>query len=140
MAKRKKSTVTEGIRQAVLDSGHSLNEIARQTGVDVGNLSKFVSGQRGLSLEKLDALCKFLGLFVVRPGGAGKIRRGAARLILGAAIAASHADPTPINEALAALLSVGHTRIEACAMIEKATTSGREFTSAADVLAAVYQS
>ena len=39
------------LRQAVVDSGKSLGELARDTGVDKSALSRFVNVERGLSME-----------------------------------------------------------------------------------------
>jgi transcriptional regulator with XRE-family HTH domain len=63
MAKRKtKLTMSESIRQALVDSENSLNAIAGETGVSQPQLSRFVNGDRGLSVGSLDILCDFLGL------------------------------------------------------------------------------
>lgn len=140
MGKRKINTVTETLRRAILESEQSFNELARQTGLDVGNLHKFAHGQRGLSLDNLDTLAEHFGFVLVRPGRGSKLRRGAARMILGAAIAASQADPGLVNDAYAALVSVGHSQSEARRMIEGATATGRQFASAADLLAVIYRS
>jgi transcriptional regulator with XRE-family HTH domain len=65
MATKRKKTVSETLRAAVGDCGDSLAEVARQTGIDVGNLSRFVRGERGLSVENLDILAEYLNLELV---------------------------------------------------------------------------
>ena len=58
--------------QAILRrSGRSLGEMARATGIDTSALSRFVRGERGLSMEGLDVLGDFFGLRLVarRPKG-----------------------------------------------------------------------
>ena len=63
MAKRKtKLTMSGSIRQVLVDSEYSLNAIAGETGVSQPQLSRFVNGDRGLSVGSLDILCDFLGL------------------------------------------------------------------------------
>ena len=41
-------------------------KISQATGISQANLSRFVHGTRGLSMESLDALCGFLGLSLVQ--------------------------------------------------------------------------
>lgn len=65
MAKRKrrrKSTVSDQIRQAIERSGQSRYAICKALDIDQGQLSKFMHGQRGLSLGVLDRLCAYLNL------------------------------------------------------------------------------
>ena len=62
MGKKTRPTTSETLRKAVLDSGRSLGEVARNTGIDLGNLSRFVRGERWLSVENLDRLIEYLGL------------------------------------------------------------------------------
>jgi len=47
----------------------TLNRLAGRTGVDRARLSRFVRGERGLSLTAVDELCLALGLRLV--GGEG---------------------------------------------------------------------
>jgi hypothetical protein len=62
--KRSKSEVAESIRQAVLSSGRSRYDIAMASGVDQGQLSRFMLGQN-LGLPGLEALAAELGLRIV---------------------------------------------------------------------------
>ncbi|MEO2015275.1 MAG: helix-turn-helix transcriptional regulator [Fuerstiella sp.] len=54
--------MSESIRQALVDSEYSLSAIAGETGVSQPQLSRFVNGERGLSVGSLDTLCEFLHL------------------------------------------------------------------------------
>ena len=47
---------------AMRDSGKSVYAIARQSGVSDGQLSRFLRGERMLSMESLDKLCTALNL------------------------------------------------------------------------------
>lgn len=63
MAKPKK--LSDQLRAAVLNAPQSRYEISKATGISEGNLSRFVHGAAGLSLDSLDRLCDYLGLRVV---------------------------------------------------------------------------
>ena len=60
MAKSK--AVSEALKQAIARSGLSYYEIAKQTGVQRSALTRFMSGERGLTLESTDAICLLLRL------------------------------------------------------------------------------
>jgi transcriptional regulator with XRE-family HTH domain len=57
--------LTEQLRQAVLNCGQSQYAICKATGIDKAALSRFVSGERGVSMTALDALGDYLGLKLV---------------------------------------------------------------------------
>lgn len=57
--KRKLSGV---LRRSITDSGLSLSEIARRSGVDKGALSRFMSSKGGLTLESIERLAPTLGI------------------------------------------------------------------------------
>lgn len=65
------ATVSDQLRRAMVRSGMSRYEIAKLTGVEQSSLSRFFSGQRGLSQDAIDAICALLGLRLV----AGKPRK-----------------------------------------------------------------
>jgi transcriptional regulator with XRE-family HTH domain len=65
MRKKPKHKLTDQLRRAVADSGKTLGEFARDTGIDKSALSRFVNGERGLSMEALDAVGEYLGLRIV---------------------------------------------------------------------------
>ncbi len=60
------------LRQAIEESGMTRYVIAQRTGIDNAALSRFVHGERGLSMEAIDALGECLGLTIVKKAG----RRG----------------------------------------------------------------
>jgi transcriptional regulator with XRE-family HTH domain len=55
-------TLSEQLRMAIDASGVSRYRISKATGVSQSTLSKFVLGQRGISVEAMDAVASFLGL------------------------------------------------------------------------------
>ena len=64
--RRKPRTMSETIRQVILDSGETLYRVSKDSGVTYAPLHRFVQGARGLSMENLDALCEYLGLSLIR--------------------------------------------------------------------------
>jgi transcriptional regulator with XRE-family HTH domain len=62
---RKKSqeapSVTDQLREAILQSGQSLNQLSKASGVDSGRLSRFVRKERDLTLDAVDKICRALG-------------------------------------------------------------------------------
>src|SRR5262245_16469785 len=50
------------LRQAIRGSGLSLNELGRRTGVTEGQLSRFLRGDRTLTLPAAAKVCLYLGL------------------------------------------------------------------------------
>jgi transcriptional regulator with XRE-family HTH domain len=54
--------LTEQLRAALVESGLTLGQITRDTGIDKSALSRFVNGERGVSMEALDKLGVYLGL------------------------------------------------------------------------------
>ena len=65
MGKKKSNKLTDQLRAAVAGCGMSLGDLARATGVDKSALSRFVNGERGLSMEAMDAIGQCLGLRIV---------------------------------------------------------------------------
>ena len=70
MTKRQPKKLSDQLREAIRNAGCSRYEICRQTGIDQSVLSKFMSGERGVSLATADLLCDFLEV------GLTKQRRG----------------------------------------------------------------
>ena len=59
-------TVSEHIRAAIAEGKLSRYRIALDTGITESTLSRFVRGERGLSMEAIDTLAEYLGLEVVQ--------------------------------------------------------------------------
>jgi len=75
MAKKRSNLLTDQLRQAIDDSGLTRYQIAKATGIDESALAKFYNGQRGLSMDALNALGEFLQLTVTlgrKPGTKGE--------------------------------------------------------------------
>lgn len=67
MAKKtsKSEPISGAIRRAIEKSGMSRYEICKATGIDKAGMSRFMSGERGLTTASLDKLAPLLGLRIV---------------------------------------------------------------------------
>ncbi len=69
MSKKKKPrrqlTFSEQVRKVIVDCGMSRYELAKRAGIEESALSRYMSGERGLSTRTLDKLGKLLNLEVV---------------------------------------------------------------------------
>lgn len=63
-----RKTLGDKVRAAIRASGLSLNRIAKETGVDVAGLSRFMAGKTNLTLTTLDRLADTFGFDVVARG------------------------------------------------------------------------
>jgi transcriptional regulator with XRE-family HTH domain len=77
MATRKHDKVSAQVRRAIEGCGMTRYAISKQTGIDQATLSRFMSGEGGLSTEALDAIGELIGLKVTlenarRAGKKGK--------------------------------------------------------------------
>ena len=59
------TSFSDQIRRAVDQSGYTRYRIWQDIDIDQAQMSRFMSGQGGLSTESLDRLAKLLGLTVV---------------------------------------------------------------------------
>jgi transcriptional regulator with XRE-family HTH domain len=66
MAKKRKPTIrfSDEIREAVDSCGQSRYAISKATGLSESMLSRFMAGDRGLSMKALDVLAAYLDLHV----------------------------------------------------------------------------
>lgn len=63
--KKEPKTISEALREAILNSGETRYAIAHGAGVEQASLSRFIRGQTGLTTVSLDRLGLYLGLAVV---------------------------------------------------------------------------
>jgi transcriptional regulator with XRE-family HTH domain len=57
--------MSDRLRTAIRDSGFSLAELGRRSGVDHSRLSRFLRGERDINLAAAETLCGILGLQLV---------------------------------------------------------------------------
>ncbi len=62
----RKQNMANVLRQAVKRSGVSRRELCRVAGVDCGNVSRFMAGKHGLTLESVERPAGVLGLRLVQ--------------------------------------------------------------------------
>jgi len=58
----KKRTISDDLRRAIEASGKSRYRICKDNEIPESQMSRFMSGEVGLSLAVLDRLCAYLGL------------------------------------------------------------------------------
>jgi transcriptional regulator with XRE-family HTH domain len=63
--KKKYIPLTDQLRQAVLSCGQSQYAICKATGIDKTAMSRFMRGERGLSMSVMDNLGAYLNLRIV---------------------------------------------------------------------------
>ena len=66
--------VIDTLRQELARAKVSRYRVSLDTGIAQAILSRFVNGKRGLSMENVDTLCRYLGL-ELRPTGKGKSKK-----------------------------------------------------------------
>jgi transcriptional regulator with XRE-family HTH domain len=66
--------LSDQIRVAVESSGVSAYRISADTGIDKAALSRFLSGERGLSLDSLDLLAGYFGMSIVLPSKSKRVK------------------------------------------------------------------
>jgi transcriptional regulator with XRE-family HTH domain len=64
---RRRVRLSDQVRRAVDASGLSRYRISKEIGVAESTMSRFMSGQGGLSMENLDALAELIGLDIAGP-------------------------------------------------------------------------
>jgi hypothetical protein len=70
--KKKHLPLSDQLRQAVLNCGQSQYAICKATGIDKSALFRFVTGERGVSMELMDTLGEYLRLRIVADKGKAK--------------------------------------------------------------------
>lgn len=66
MSKSKQTTLTDVLRKTIEESGLSLYQIAKDTGIVSQSLLRFKRGETSLRLDKADVLAEYLGLELVK--------------------------------------------------------------------------
>src|SRR5437867_987936 len=62
---KREGGLVEQLKNAISKSGQSLNQLGGAAGVSAGQLSRFVRGERNLSLEAAEKVCAALHLHLV---------------------------------------------------------------------------
>lgn len=64
-AKTKRLLLTDQVRKAIANSGETQYRICQNTGLDKTAIFRFMSGERGLSMDALNTLGAYLELSIV---------------------------------------------------------------------------
>ncbi len=59
---KKRAKVTDQLRTAIRTSDKTMGQIARESGIDIATISRFLHGKGGLSMDGLDSIADCLGL------------------------------------------------------------------------------
>jgi plasmid maintenance system antidote protein VapI len=62
MPRRSRLPLADAIKQAIAATNKSVNAVASEAGVAQAVLQRFLTGQRGITLETAERLCAYLGL------------------------------------------------------------------------------
>jgi transcriptional regulator with XRE-family HTH domain len=63
VAKKKgEAGLVEQLKQAIRDSGMTLLQLSKESGVDTGRLSRFMRGERNINIGAAEKICGALGL------------------------------------------------------------------------------
>jgi plasmid maintenance system antidote protein VapI len=62
MLERSRLSLADTIKQAILATGKSVNSVASQSGVSQPILHRFLTGQRGITLDTAERVCAYLKL------------------------------------------------------------------------------
>ncbi|MEK6247673.1 MAG: helix-turn-helix domain-containing protein [Planctomycetales bacterium] len=68
MKRKRKQLVSDQIREAIQSSGLTVYRMAQLAEIEKSTLSRFLSGERGLSMSALDRLGGLLDLEIVMHG------------------------------------------------------------------------
>jgi transcriptional regulator with XRE-family HTH domain len=75
---RKAPGLKEQLREAIRQSGQSLNQLSKACGVGNDRLSRFMRGERGLTIDAVERICEALRLRLTpeaprrKPGSRGE--------------------------------------------------------------------
>ena len=63
---KRRAKMSDQLRRIIDECGATRYRIAQETNIDEATLSRFMSGERGLSMKALDRIGKYLDLEVVQ--------------------------------------------------------------------------
>ena len=69
MSKAKDKSWQDILRDAIRQSGMTLTDIAKEVGIDKGQMSRFNRGERSLTIPTAEKIGKLLGLELRKKGG-----------------------------------------------------------------------
>ena len=73
---KKRERFTDQLRAAINASEKTMGQIARESGIDIATISRFMHGKGGLSVEGLDAIADCLNLNITTGTAPHKAKGG----------------------------------------------------------------
>ena len=73
--RRKRVKLSDQLRAMISSSDKSMGQIARESGIDIATISRFMHGKGGLSVDGLDRIADCLGLNITT-GSKPRKRKG----------------------------------------------------------------
>jgi len=67
-----RAKLTDQLRAAIQAADKSMGQIARESGIDIATISRFLHGKGGLSMDGLDSLAYFLQVRLTTEKESGK--------------------------------------------------------------------
>lgn len=73
--RRKRVKLSDQLRAMISSSDKSMGQVARESGIDIATISRFMHGKGGLSVDGLDRIADCLGLNITT-GSKPRKRKG----------------------------------------------------------------
>lgn len=73
---KKRERLTDQLRRAIKTSDKSMGRIARESGIDIATISRFIHGRGGLSMDGLDGIADSLGLKFTQTASKAGAKKG----------------------------------------------------------------
>ena len=64
--------ISEKLRESIANSGLTQHELAKATGIPQPTISRFMTGERGLRLDAVEALCEHFNLILTEESKRGR--------------------------------------------------------------------
>lgn len=74
--RQKRVKLSDQLRATISSSDRSMGQIARESGIDIATISRFMHGKGGLSVDGIDRLAEVLGLELKTKRPARKAKKG----------------------------------------------------------------
>jgi DNA-binding phage protein len=73
---KKPKTLTDQLRAAIVTSDKTMGQIARESGIDIATISRFIHRKGGLSMDGLDSIAHCLGVSLTTTTTKSRAKKG----------------------------------------------------------------
>jgi DNA-binding phage protein len=73
---KKPKVLTDQLRAAITTSDKTMGQIARESGIDIATISRFIHYKGGLSMDGLDSIAHCLGASLTTTAGKPRAKKG----------------------------------------------------------------